>query len=240
MSIREEYLEKLAADLEIPLSRDMIGQFSRYADLLVQWNLKINLTAITAPDEIVVKHFIDSLIPLTLLPSLQEGAKVVDIGTGAGFPGIPWKIARPDLDLTLLDSLNKRIGFLNEVLSSLSLGGKAVHMRAEDGGRKQEYRERFDLATARAVASLGVLAEYCLPYVKAGGYFAALKGGEVEEELEQAKYAIRLLGGKCRKVFSYSLPDGSGRSLVLIQKISQTSTKYPRSSSQMAKKPLAE
>ncbi len=165
---------------------------------------------------------------------------MIDVGTGAGFPGIPWKIARSDLKVTLLDSLNKRIGFLNEVLSSLSLTGQAVHMRAEDGGRKQEYRERFDFATARAVANLALLAEYCLPYVKVGGYFAALKGGEIDEELEQAKYAVRLLGGKCRKVFSYSLPDGSSRSLVLTQKISQTSTKYPRSSSQMTKKPLAE
>lgn len=235
--IRRDYLKASARECGILLSGLMEEQFDRYAGLLVEWNQKMNLTAITEPDEIAVKHFVDSLAPLALF-SLPEGARVIDVGTGAGFPGIPWKIARPDLELTLLDSLNKRVGFLREVLSQLGLPGEAVHARAEEGGRRPEYRERFDVATARAVANLTVLAEYCLPYVKVGGYFAALKSGQVEEELGQAKGAIRLLGGKCRDVISYTLPDGSGRSLILIEKISHLSPKFPRSSAQMAKKPL--
>ncbi|MDD2955542.1 MAG: 16S rRNA (guanine(527)-N(7))-methyltransferase RsmG [Oscillospiraceae bacterium] len=237
MSIDKEKLISLAEAAGVALTPQMAEQFDRYAGLLVEWNEKMNLTAITQPEEIVVKHFVDSLIPLAQFP-VPQNASVIDVGTGAGFPGLPWKIARPDLKLTLLDSLNKRLNFLNEVLSQLQITGETVHARAEDGGKNPQYRERFDIATARAVANLTALSEYCLPYVNVGGYFLALKSGQIDDELEQAKPAIRLLGGKCREIIPYALPDGSGRSLIVLEKISQTPAKYPRPAAQMAKKPL--
>lgn len=230
-------LHTLAEAEGILLSEEMLGQFDRYAELLVEWNEKINLTAITDPEGILVKHFLDSLLLLNAI-AIPEQAKLIDVGTGAGFPSLPVRIARPDLQVTLLDSLQKRLTFLQEVTKALTVSAECVHSRAEDGGKLPAYREQYDVATARAVARLRELAEYCLPFVKVGGVFAALKGPEMEEEIEEAKPAIRALGGKIEKVLTYPLPDGSGRTIVLIRKISQTPTKYPRISAKIKKQPI--
>lgn len=236
--IDQKRMEAVFAGQGISLSGGQMQQLDRYAQLLTEWNQRMNLTAITDPEGILVKHFLDSILPFSLEP-LPEGASLIDVGTGAGFPAIPLLIWRPDLQVTLLDSLQKRLTFLEEVLAQCALPARCIHLRAEDGGRQPGLREQFDAATARAVAHLRELSEYCLPYVKPGGAFYALKGGDVKEESESAQKAIRLLGGRMEKALSYSLPDGSGRTLVLIKKISQTSTKFPRSAAKMAKSPLA-
>lgn len=239
--IQQERLAALASKAGISLDARMLEQFSIYAATLQEWNRKINLTAIVDDEGIIIKHFLDSLL---LLDSLRElcvndtRLKMIDVGTGAGFPGIPVKIARPGTQLTLLDGLNKRIVFLNELCRRLNIEAAAIHSRAEELGRKTEYREQYDLATARAVSDLRELSEYCLPFVKVGGYFAALKGYEVEKEIEGASRAIGLLGGKVTTVKKYTLPDGSRRSIVCIKKISQTISKYPRASAKIAKNPL--
>ncbi len=214
-----------------------MDQLEAYAALLVEWNQKMNLTAITSPDGIAVLHFADSLSLLTALP-LQGGERLLDVGTGAGFPAIPLKIMRPALQLTMMDSLNKRLTFLNHVCDQLGLHAKTIHSRAEEGAHTPELREQFDVVTARAVASLQVLAEYCLPYVKVGGTFAAMKGPSCPEELEQAKTAIATLGGKVERVVSLTLSDGSVRHIALIKKVASTAKTYPRHGSKIAKKPL--
>lgn len=233
--------QKRAADVfaqqNISLSAEQIQQLNRYAQLLVEWNQKMNLTAITDPEGILIKHFLDSILPFSLVP-LPEGSSLIDVGTGAGFPSVPLLIWRPDLRVTLLDSLQKRLTFLEEVLAQCGLSAKLIHMRAEDGGRQPILREQFDAATARAVANLRELSEYCLPYVKPGGMFFSLKGGEIKEETENAQKAVSLLGGRIEQRLSYSLPDGSQRTLVCVKKISQTSTKFPRNAAKMAKVPL--
>ncbi|HOV40844.1 MAG TPA: 16S rRNA (guanine(527)-N(7))-methyltransferase RsmG [Oscillospiraceae bacterium] len=210
-------------------------KFEKYAELLVEWNEKINLTAIVDPDGILVKHFLDSVLILNF-SEISKGAKIVDVGTGAGFPGIPLKILRDDLDLTLMDSLGKRINFLREVVEKCETKAECIHIRAEDAGKNPEYREKFDVAVARAVAPLPVLCEYCLPLVKVGGKFLSLKG--ISEDFSLAENAVKLLGGKFSFVKEYSLPNGDKRTLVEILKISQTPTKYPRNSAQIAKKSL--
>ncbi|MCX7658253.1 MAG: 16S rRNA (guanine(527)-N(7))-methyltransferase RsmG [Oscillospiraceae bacterium] len=210
-------------------------KFEKYAHLLVEWNEKINLTAIIDPDGILVKHFLDSVLILNF-SEISKEAKIVDVGTGAGFPGIPLKILRDDLDLTLMDSLGKRINFLKEVVEKCETKAKCIHIRAEDAGKNPEFREKFDVAVARAVAPLPVLCEYCLPLVKAGGKFLALKG--VSEDFSLAENAAKALGGKFSFIKEYSLPNGDKRTLVEILKISQTPTKYPRNSAQIAKKSL--
>ena len=231
-------LSDYAKKAGFPLYDSQVLQFNRYAELLLSWNEKMNLTAITEPDEIISKHFADSLYGL---PYLSAGDRIIDVGTGAGFPGIPLKIARPDLSLTLLDSLNKRLTFLQEVVSSLKLSDvKTVHARAEEGAKKPSpLREQFDAATARAVANLGVLAEYCLPYVKVGGVFLAYKGGEVEDEAKNAKNAIATLGGELSEIAKYTLPDTDiTHSVVVIKKIKPTADIYPRQNGKITKKPL--
>ena len=235
--IRRDYLRELAAGEDFTLTEKMLDSFDRYAQLLVEWNEKINLTAITQPDEIAVKHFLDSLLLLRCV-ELPQGASLIDVGTGAGFPSLPCAIARPDLEITLLDSLQKRVNFLRELTGALGISAACIHARAEEGGQNRALREQFDLATARAVARLRELTEYCLPFVRVGGTFAALKGYEIEEELEEAKKAIRLLGGEIAEVRKFILPDESRRAIVLIRKISQTPTKYPRNSAKMKKQPL--
>ncbi len=232
-----EFLKNAAEAEGVALSDNQLAAFQKYAELLVEWNQKMNLTAITEPEEIAVKHFVDSLMLLKYIDIPENGA-LIDVGTGAGFPGIPIKIFSPSVQVTLLDALNKRVGFLDTVSKALGQNNRCLHLRAEEGGRKPELREQFDVATARAVASMATLAEYCLPYVKVGGVFAALKGFEVEEELEEAKPAIKLLGGKIERVEQYTLAGEQKRSVVIIKKISQVSTKYPRSSAKMAKNPL--
>lgn len=221
----------------ITMPQGAAEKLDRYAQLLVEWNQKMNLTAITEPREIVYKHFVDSLLLLKAI-ELPQGASLIDVGTGAGFPSMPVKIAREDLKVTLLDSLQKRLTFLQEVNIQLGLDCTFIHARAEDGGKDKKLREQFDFASARAVAHLRELAEYCLPYVKVGGYFISLKGPEVEQEIREAKNAVATMGGRVEQVLHFSLPDDSGRSIVLIKKISHTPTSFPRTAAKMAKKPI--
>ncbi|MCI7767078.1 MAG: 16S rRNA (guanine(527)-N(7))-methyltransferase RsmG [Oscillospiraceae bacterium] len=216
------------------ITEEQYALLDKYADLLVEYNKVMNLTGITDPMGISEKHFLDSLLVFKLA-DIPENASVIDVGTGAGFPGVPMKLYRPDLDVTLLDSLNKRINFL-EAVSRDTLPMTCVHARAEEGGRKTELRERFDIAAARAVAALPVLAEYCLPYVKVGGSFIAMKGPS--EDISLGKNAVKLLGGEISDIIDYSLPSGDKRVMVIIKKISPTPTKYPRNGGQISKKNL--
>ncbi len=211
--------------------------FSTYCTLLQEWNEKMNLTAIVDDEGIAVKHFADSLLPLTMY-ELPHNPRLIDVGTGAGFPSIPMKLIRRDIELTLLDSLEKRLGFLRHVCGKLGIDAATVHLRAEEAGRNPSHREKYDVATSRAVASMSLLAEYCLPLVKPGGVLLALKGSSGEDEVSTARNAIALCGGKVEDVLKYNLPGGDPRTLVIIKKVSQTPTKYPRSSSQISKKSL--
>jgi len=211
-------LSDCAISAEISLTNAQLLQFELYAKQLLEWNEKMNLTAITAPCDIATKHFIDSLYGLAFI---APDSKVIDVGTGAGFPGVPLKIARPDIRLTLLDSLNKRLNFLNAVTDTLKLTAvQTVHARAEDGASKKgKLREQFDVATSRAVSQLNVLAEYCLPYVRLGGRFLAYKGGDIKDELGVAKNAIKTLGGEVEEIFSYTIPNTDiHHSIVVIKK----------------------
>lgn len=238
MAVNQEQLKEYALKYGITLEEKMLSDFGVYGEMLKEWNGKINLTAIVDDEGITVKHFIDSLLLLDAV-SVPHGAKIVDVGTGAGFPGVPIKIVRPDVNLTLMDSLNKRLVFLESLCGSLNISAEKVHGRAEDMGRQGTlYRGAFDVATARAVTDMRELSEYCLPLLKKGGFFAALKGFEIEEELEQAKKAISILGGKIEGIKKYTLPDGGKRSIVCVKKISQTPTKYPRPFAKIAKSPL--
>ena len=229
--IDRERMRALAAAQGVALSDLQLEQLDRYADTLVEANQKMNLTAIVDRQGIEEKHFLDSLL---LVPLLPEGCKsLIDVGTGAGFPGVVAKVALPGLRLTLLDSLQKRVTFLEELSAHLGFGGvTCLHGRAEESGRDPALREQFDVATARA------LAEYCLPFVRLGGRFFALKGPACEEELERAASAIALLGGEVVGVHPQTLPDGSSRNIVEVKKISQTPTKYPRNAGKIKKNPL--
>ena len=215
----------------------MAEQFARYRDLLLAWNKVMNLTAITDPQEIDVKHFLDSLLLLNAC-EIPIGAQLADIGTGAGFPGIPVKIARPDIRLTLLDTLQKRTRFLAEVSMQLGQDNAIHHARAEVAAHDPEHREQYDFATARAVAALPVLCEYCLPFVKPGGFFLALKGPAPEEEVRQSAYALQELGAELADIKQFTLPQESHRSIIVIKKISQISPQYPRKSSKITQSPL--
>ena len=237
MLINKNELENLFAQGKISVSENQYAKLEKYSELLVEWNEKINLTAITAPEGIALKHFYDSVYPFTLL-DIPQNASLIDVGTGAGFPSCPLKVFRADIELTLLDSLNKRIKFLQQVSDALELNAQCVHGRAEELGKNVNHRERYDIACARAVANLTELCEYCLPFVKVGGRFVALKGSNGLEELEVAKNAIKVLGGTAEKAIEYSLPNGDGRVLISIKKSSPTPDKYPRNKGQMKKKPL--
>ena len=219
-------------------STEEYDKFIRYMELLKEWNEKVNLTAITEDQEIITKHFIDSLKVFKFRP-LEDAESIIDVGTGAGFPGLPIKIVNPAVKLTLLDSLNKRLNFLKEVVTELKLEDvKFVHSRAEDGGRNPELREMYDIAISRAVGNMTLLSELCLPYVKVGGYFIALKGPSVEEEVNEAKHAISLLGGKLEEIMDVEIEGTDlNHKLVIIKKIKNTPNTYPRSS-QAIKKPL--
>lgn len=234
-----ERLREKAAALGIKLSDHQLEQFETYYEMLVEKNKVMNLTAITEKNEVIDKHFADSLALIKSGVSLT-GQKILDIGTGAGFPGIPLKIAFPELEIVLLDSLNKRIKFLNEVIEALGLEKiTAIHGRAEDFAKQKEYREQFDYVVSRAVANLTVLSEYCLPYVKVGGCFIPYKSGEIDEELNNSKKAVRILGGKIEEVVKFQLPDTDiGRSFVKIKKNKNTAKKYPRKAGLPAKEPL--
>ncbi len=220
------------------ISPEKAEKLRLYGEILLEWNEKMNLTAITEPEEVVFKHFLDCIYFFKYI-NVEKGASVIDVGTGAGFPGIVLKIMREDINLTLLDSLNKRITFLNEVIERLGLENvRAVHLRAEDGGKNPELRENFDIATARAVAPLNVLSEYCLPFVKKGGSFVSLKGPAGESEAQTAKKAINELGGGELKLYSVNQENLGERTIIEIKKISQTLAKYPRNSAKISKQPL--
>lgn len=235
---RDFLMDKLKeTGFELSQSEQLTERFDRYAEMLVDWNEKINLTAITAPDEIVIKHFVDSLLLLKAY-DVPKGASMIDVGTGAGFPSVPVAMVRDDIRLTLMDSLNKRINFLKELSEALGVNAECVHARAEEFGNKPEYREQYDVACARAVAHLRELSEYCLPFVKVGGAFVALKSIGLEQELEEAKAAIDILGGKVEKIARFTLPDGAERAIAVIRKIRPTPKKFPRPYGKIKKNPL--
>lgn len=220
----------------LELDDKKIANFEIYAEMLKVWNEKMNLTAITDREEVFEKHFFDCLLLFKYI-NIEPDASIIDVGTGAGFPGYVLKLAREDLKVTLLDSLNKRLIFLNELAQNTGVSCELLHSRAEDAGNG-ELRETFDYSVSRAVAKLPALCEYCLPLVKENGYFISLKGPGGTAEANEAQNAIELLGGRLEKVVSYNLPSGDERSLIIIKKISQTPSKYPRKGVKITKKPL--
>ena len=239
MNIEEfkEIMISYAEKINIKFTEEQLEKFYQYMNMLLEWNEKINLTAVVEPKEVILKHFIDSL---TINKYLKENATLADVGTGAGFPGIPLKILRPDIKVTLLDSLNKRINFLNEVIEKLNLEDiVTVHSRIEDFGKNKSYREKFDYVTARAVANLAVLSEYLIPIAKIGGKCVCMKGSNVEEEIESGKKAINVLGGKIEKVDEFVLPDSDiSRNVIILSKIKNTPARFPRKAGMPYKEPL--
>lgn len=236
------FAEQMERELEgiASLSERQMEQFYQYYEMLVEWNQVMNLTAITEMTEVVTKHFVDSLSLKKAVSDLEDKPrKIMDVGTGAGFPGIPLKIAFPQLEITLLDSLNKRIRFLDAVIEKLELKCiKAVHGRAEDYGRDGKYREQYDLCVSRAVANLSTLSEYCLPFVKTGGYFIPYKSGKVEGELAAASGAVKKLGSEVERTEDFLLPNGDERTLVVIRKNKVLEKRYPRKAGLPGKDPL--
>ena len=226
-----------ALSFGVELNENQLMQFQKYYEMLIEWNEKINLTAITEPKEVILKHFVDSL---TILKYLSKEEKIIDVGTGAGFPGIPLNIMKNDCNYTLLDSLNKRITFLNEVINNLELKNiNTIHSRVEEIGKNKKYRESYDIATSRAVAPLNILLEYLLPLVKVGGKCICMKGSNIEEEIESAKNAIKILGGEIEKIEKITLPDSDMvRNIVIIKKVKQTPVKYPRKPGTPSKEPI--
>lgn len=237
--IDRQLMETYARALGLTLTAEMLMRLDDYAQFLVEYNEKVNLTAITAPEDIVRKHFADSLSVFAHV-EIPRGSTLIDVGTGAGFPSVPMKIVRDDLSITQVDSLGKRVTFLKALRDRLELTQvNAIHARAEEAGRRAPLRESFDFAAARAVAHLRELSEYCLPFVRVGGKFLALKGPDMEEELSQSERAIALLGGTVEQAASYTLPGSEERrTLVVIRKTAATPPLYPRPSAKMAKKPL--
>lgn len=237
---KDEFFYKLqnqAQKIDINLTNKQLNEFYTYMNLLIEWNKNINLTAITEPEEIIKKHFIDSL---TISKNIQKDSSIIDVGTGAGFPGIPLKIVREDINVVLLDALNKRLNFLNEVVKENKLENiETVHFRAEEIGKNKKYREKYDIATSRAVAQLNILVEYLLPLVKIGGKCICMKGSNVEEELKNSKKAITLLGGEIEKIEEFILPDSDiKRNVIIIKKVNSTPAKYPRKPGTPAKEPI--
>ena len=235
MIIEFDELKKLFEQYDMALSQKQYDDFQIYTDMLVEWNEKINLTAITDKEGISIKHILDSILIFNYA-DISENSSFIDVGTGAGFPGIPMKIYRNDLECTLLDSLNKRVNFLNEVSDKLNLSMKCIHSRAEDGGKNSELREKFDISVARAVSALPVLCEYCMPFVKIGGRFIAMKGPN--ENYKDAFTSYRTMGGEISDVKEYILPGGEKIQIIIINKVKETPLKYPRNSGQISKKPL--
>lgn len=235
-NIKEKLISQ-AKGLGIKVTAEQAEKFQRYMELLIEWNEKLNLTAITEPDEIVEKHFIDSLT-LLLACRPKEGGKLLDVGTGAGFPGVPVKIMRPDLEVTLLDGSNKRLSFLGQLCGELGIECRRVHKRAEEAGLDKAMRESYDMVTARAVAQLRVLCEYCLPLVKMKGFFVAMKGPGAGDELAQAKNALDILGGDKVEVKQFELPEAGERNLIVVRKLSFTPKGYPRHGGTISKHPL--
>ena len=235
----KEELAKAAAEYGISLSDTQMEQYNRYFELLVEWNEKINLTAITEPKEVAIKHMIDSITAYDE-NLFKDGTTVIDVGTGAGFPGLPLKIFCPEIKLTLMDSLNKRIKFLQTVVEELGLKDvECVHARAEEGARNKKYRESFDIAVSRAVARLPILCEYCLPFVKKGGHFIALKGMQYNDEAEEAVKAIKVMGGSQTEIRPVKLPElDDKRAVITITKTMPTPKAYPRKAGTPTKNPI--
>lgn len=233
-----EKIAPLCSAFGVEITDEIKNRLNLYGNLLLEWNEKMNLTAIKEPEEVLFKHFYDCILFFKNV-EIPENTTVADVGTGAGFPGMVLKIVRPDLEVTLIDSLNKRLVFLNEVISVLGLKGiKTVHSRAEDAGKNPLYRENFKIVTARAVASMPVLLEYCLPLVENGGMFVGMKGPSVEEELKVCDNALKVLGGGKPQIFTETLTGDEKRAFVKCEKISQTPSKYPRKPSDISKRPL--
>lgn len=230
-------IRQVLKNSNLKLTEQMIENFEKYAEMLIEWNEKVNLTAITEPRSIAIKHFLDSLLTLLAYDTPLE-AKVIDVGTGAGFPGVPIKIARPDIQLTLLDSLKKRTCFLESLTSALNVKASIIHARAEDVARKEAFRESFDVVVSRAVAPLNVLLEYCLPFVKVNGVFLALKGSKAQFEFEQSINALKLLKGEIIDIKRFNLLDGEERNIIVIKKIAKNEKAYPRSSAKIKRLPL--
>ena len=236
----EEFNKKMKEslkELNIEISEKQLNQFYNYMNILIEWNKVMNLTNITEPEEIIQKHFVDSL---TILKSIKENDSIIDVGTGAGFPGMPIKIVFPETRITLLDSLNKRIKFLEEVTNKLELKNiETIHGRAEEVAHNKKYREKYDIAIARAVAPLNVLSEYLLPFVKIGGYAICMKGVKGKEEAEEGKNAIKILGGEITNSREFNLPNTEmARTIIEIEKIKNTEKKYPRKAGTPTKMPL--
>lgn len=235
--ISKSLLKEKAALYGVALDEKALERFDIYARLLVEWNEKINLTAITEPDEIVIKHFVDSLSIFSAV-DIPVGSRVIDVGTGAGFPGVAMLIARPDLDITLMDSTNKKLNVIRDILENIGLEANVVHKRAEEAGQSKDFRESYDFATARAVSNLRDLSEFCLPFVKVGGTFISMKSAKADEEIEEGKKAISVLGGRIREKKTFNLEAAGERTVILIEKSSSTPAKYPRPSAKMAKNPI--
>lgn len=235
--INYDLLRSEVANIGVELDTYGIERFDAYAERLVRWNSHVNLTAITEPDDIVIKHFVDSLYILKYV-HMTKGQRMIDVGTGAGFPSLPLLIARPGIEADFVDSVGKKLGFIKDVLRTTGLIGNVEHRRAEELGKDNNFREKYDYAVARAVAQLNILCEYCLPLVKVGGLFIALKGSSGRQELDAARNAIEKLGGELLKFDEYELSNGDKRSIVIIKKVSQTPTKYPRKSKKIDTRPL--
>lgn len=233
-------MTKELKEIDIELNDLQMEQFYQYYEMLIEWNSRVNLTAITEMEEVITKHFVDSLsLKKTIVDIGQKNYKMIDVGTGAGFPGIPLKIAFPNLQITLLDSLNKRVKFLEAVTEKLGLDlMTSVHGRAEDLGHSNVSRETYDLCVSRAVANISTLSEYCLPFVKIGGFFISYKSGKIEEELNGGKSAIKKLSGEIKEVISFKLPNADERSFVKIEKTGKMSKIYPRKAGLPSKEPL--
>lgn len=231
-------LQNYIKDYKITLTENQYEQFQKYFELLAEWNEKMNLTAITDESGVALKHFADSLSLLNFV-DIPQNSSLADVGTGAGFPGVVLKIARPDIKLTLIDSLNKRLVFLGEVCAQLGIEAELIHSRAEDGARDEKLRENFDFAVSRAVARMNVLSEYCLPYVKVGGAFCTMKGAQANEEFKESLNAINTLGGKLEKKYFFELPENGGeRAIAVVRKVKNTPQKYPRQSGKIKAKAL--
>ncbi len=234
----KDLLQNYIKDYKTTLTENQYEQFQKYFELLAEWNEKMNLTAITDESGVALKHFADSLSLLNFV-DIPQNSSLADVGTGAGFPGVVLKIARPDIKLTLIDSLNKRLVFLGEVCAQLGIKAELIHSRAEDGARDEKLRENFDFAVSRAVARMNVLSEYCLPYVKVGGAFCAMKGAQANEEFKESLNAINTLGGKLENKYFFELPENGGeRAIAVVRKVKNTPQKYPRQSGKIKAKAL--